>query len=496
MKPTKLQALVKAKQAIERKYEANLTEYPSPSIAEVREATSIAEVQQVLHEAQKRSIPVYPISTGRNWGLGSALPITKQNILLNLGPMNRIREVNPRLRYAIIEPGVTQGDLYQHLKKEFPQLIFPMTGSGINTSVIGNMLERGVCVRGHRYKYLLGVEVVLADGTIIRVGGHWHETAKNPKHKIVYAPGIGPDLRGLFTQSNMGVVTAMVVQLEKRKSHRLMGLIAPEANLAPLTDALFALREENIIQDGLLLTVYKDPRTSAGQQMERGHWFSNASINGSQSMQEAAMLEIRHRLGHLCDDLRFYRSDQMPTKTEPEYLTTIAKMYQGEPTNYALETMAKLGGVELKDDFEIDQNRDVIGFVCALPAVPFESSVLVQLIDEIDRLSNRLNVQAFYNFVGMTPTALEGFFRVFFDRNDKRSISLAHQWNAQVHELLAKLGLQPYRANVQQMADLYQDAESNYWSTIVNIKNSLDPNHLIAPGRYCPPPPPKKTQNT
>ncbi|MFK7923247.1 MAG: hypothetical protein AB8H47_14890, partial [Bacteroidia bacterium] len=360
---------------------------------------------------------------------------------------------------------------------------------GVDTSIVGNMLERGVCVRGHRYKYLLGVEAVLADEKIIRTGGQWQFTDGTQTPNIVYAPGVGPDLRGLFTQSNMGIVTAMVIQLEKRQSHRLMGLIAPEANLARLTDELFYLREDSILQDGLLLTVYKDPRTSAGQKMERGHWFASASLNGSQSMQEAAMLDIRHRIGHLCDQLKFYRTDQMPAKTEPEYLTTIAKMYQGEPTNYALETMARLGGVELTDDFEIDENPDVIGFVCALPAVPFESSILVQLVEEIDRLSNTLNVQAFYNFVGLTPTALEGFFRVFFDRKDERSVSLAHQWNAQVHELLAKLGLSPYRANVKQMGDLYSNQESNYWSTIVKIKNALDPQHIIAPGRYCPPPP-------
>ena len=90
MKPRKLPALVTAKQATERKYDANLTEYPSPPLAEVREAKTITEVQQVLLDARKLSTPVYPISTGRNWGLGSALPITEHNILLNLGPMNRI----------------------------------------------------------------------------------------------------------------------------------------------------------------------------------------------------------------------------------------------------------------------------------------------------------------------------------------------------------------------------------------------------------------------
>ncbi|MFK7924235.1 MAG: FAD-dependent oxidoreductase, partial [Bacteroidia bacterium] len=162
------QALVKAKQTTERNYEANLTEYSSPFIAGVRYAKTITEVLKVLRDARKRSLSVYPISTGRNWGLGSALPISEQNILLNLEPMNRIREVNPRLRYAIIEPGVTQGDLHQFLKKNHPDLIFPMTGSGIATSIVGNMLERGVCVRGHRYKYLLGVEAVLADEKIIR----------------------------------------------------------------------------------------------------------------------------------------------------------------------------------------------------------------------------------------------------------------------------------------------------------------------------------------
>ncbi|MEL6650192.1 MAG: FAD-binding oxidoreductase [Bacteroidota bacterium] len=484
MKPTNTQALGTAKQDSKRNYQQNLTEYQSRPLAGITFANSTEDIQGVLRQARERSLSVYPISTGRNWGLGSSIPVSDDNLLLSLEGMNKIRDVNPRLRYAVVEPGVTQGQLFQYLKKHHPDLIFPMTGSGIETSIVGNMLERGVCVRGHRYKYLLGMEVVLADGNVIHTGSNWHFGPDT--QKLFYAPGAGPDLNGLFTQSNLGIVSAMAIQLEKRQNHRLMGLVAPEKNLAALADALFALREENILQDGLLLTVYKDPRTSAGEAMERGHWFSAASINGSESMQEAAMLEIRYRLGHLCDRINFYRTQQMPAQTEPAYLTTIAKMYQGEPTNYALETMAKLGGVELSNDFEIDENRDVIGFNCALPAVPFESSTIVHLIEQIDRLSNGLNVKPFYNFVGMTPTALEGFFRVFFNRNDPHSIDLAHQWNQQVHAVLARMGLHPYRANIMQMADLYADQGSKYWSTIVTLKESLDPQQLIAPGRYCP----------
>jgi 4-cresol dehydrogenase (hydroxylating) len=468
---------------VPRAYEANITEYRPRTLKGVRFPQSTQEIQKLIQESRLNQQPLYPISTGRNWGLGSAQPVQDNCLLMDLSQMRAIRKVDARLRCAIIEPGVTQKQLADYLQQNHPELVFPMTGSGTETSIVGNILERGVCVRGHRYPFLLGLEVVLGNEEIVRTG-MWHFAPDACQH--VYAPGVGPDLNGLFTQSNLGIVSAMVIRLEKRQKRRLLSLISTDEYLEELTDRLFALREEGVLQDGLLLTGLQDPRTSAGEVIPKGRWFASASLQGSEGMQEAAMLQVRYQLENLCQQLRFYEIDKMPENVEPAYLKNIAQMYQGTPTNYALETMARLGGSELEGRLEIDEAPDVNGFVCALPVVPFAGRSVRQAVSAVEEISEAMGVQAYCNFVGMTPVALEGFFRVFFDRADPEAIATAHQWNRRVHKRLRDMGFPPYRLNIEQMQEQIQQSDDSFWDTILQIKNTLDPDHVLAPGRYCP----------
>ena len=53
----------------------------------------------------------------------------------------------------------------------------------------------------------------------------------------------------------------------------------------------------------------------------------------------------------------------------------------------------------------------------------------------------------------------------------------------------------PYRINIEQMELLYQNPEDTYWQTIQGIKSALDPDYILAPGRYCPPPKQTPTQS-
>src|SRR3546814_6231657 len=75
-----------------------------------------AEVVAAVKTAAQHCVPLYPISRGKSWGYGDACPVTAGNVILDLSRMNRIREVDPALAYAVIEPGVTQGQLSEHLR--------------------------------------------------------------------------------------------------------------------------------------------------------------------------------------------------------------------------------------------------------------------------------------------------------------------------------------------------------------------------------------------
>ena len=100
------------------------------------------EVESLVRIAAARRVALYPISTGRNWGYGDACAASAGQVIVDLSGMNRIREVDARLAYVVIEPGVTQQQLSQYLLSEDLPLWMDSTGAGPDTSLLGNILER------------------------------------------------------------------------------------------------------------------------------------------------------------------------------------------------------------------------------------------------------------------------------------------------------------------------------------------------------------------
>src|SRR5207237_1638110 len=122
--------------------------------------------------ARERRVAVHSSWRGKNWGYGDATPMGENQVSLDLRRMNRIIEVNRGLCYAVVEPGVTQGQLYDYLRDHKTGLWMDSSGAGREASIIGNTLERGF---GHtRYgDHLLsicGMQVVLADGRVLNTG--------------------------------------------------------------------------------------------------------------------------------------------------------------------------------------------------------------------------------------------------------------------------------------------------------------------------------------
>ena len=170
---------------------------------------STEQVQAVMRVAHALRIPVYPISTGKNLGYGGSAPNLSGSVVLDLKRMNRVIAVDDKRHFAIVEPGVSYFDLYDHIRTRNLQVWLDVPGPGWG-SPIGNALDHGVgdtwgIYRNH-FSAHCGMEVVLADGTLVRTGmgalpgaDSWAE----------YPYGFGPTVDGLFAQSNFGVVTKM-----------------------------------------------------------------------------------------------------------------------------------------------------------------------------------------------------------------------------------------------------------------------------------------------
>src|SRR5213078_1857173 len=74
------------------------------------------ELQKCMRIANQFRIPVYPVSSGKNWGYGSGVPSSDASVIIDLSRMNRIVDFHEKLAYVTVEPGVTQRQLFQFLQ--------------------------------------------------------------------------------------------------------------------------------------------------------------------------------------------------------------------------------------------------------------------------------------------------------------------------------------------------------------------------------------------
>ena len=97
--------------------------------------TTTDEVQRIVQIANEFKTPLYPISRGNNWGYGDACATTDRQVIVDLRRMNRILQVDEKLAYAIVEPGVTQQQLYEYLNEHNLPLWMDVTGAGPDASI-------------------------------------------------------------------------------------------------------------------------------------------------------------------------------------------------------------------------------------------------------------------------------------------------------------------------------------------------------------------------
>ncbi len=180
---------------------------PSAAVA----PKDVTEVQKILAVARKYKIPLWTVSTGRNYGYGGAAPRKAGCVVLDLKRMNRIIEVNEKHAYAVVEPGVSYHELYQHLKQRDIKL-WPDPAAPAWGGVLGNTADRGVGYTpyGEHFTVQCGMQVVLADGTVVETG---MGSTANASTRNLYKYGHGAWVDGIFTQSNFGVITQMGVWL-------------------------------------------------------------------------------------------------------------------------------------------------------------------------------------------------------------------------------------------------------------------------------------------
>ena len=196
-------------------------------------AQTTEQVSRLLRFASENKIPVTARGAGFGY-VGGCVPV-RGGIALSLARMNRIKEINFDDAIAIVEPGVITGELQDAVRAQ--KLFYPPDPASLHDCSIGGNVATNAggprCLKyGVTRHYVLGLEVVLANGEVLRTGGRVH------KNKT------GFDLIGLFVGSEglLGVVTEITVRLLPLPPARatLSAAFATMAKAAAAVQTIFA----------------------------------------------------------------------------------------------------------------------------------------------------------------------------------------------------------------------------------------------------------------
>jgi 4-cresol dehydrogenase (hydroxylating) flavoprotein subunit len=439
------------------------------------------EVVEVVRIARRHRVPVHPFSTGRNWGLGSKVPPVDGCALLDLGRLDRIREVDEDRHYAVIEPGVSQRQLVEHLDRLGARLDLNLTGSTPGSSVIGNAMERGTGFRRHRTEDVRGLEVVLGTGELLRTGfwGSW-APIRSAHH---YRHGIGPYLDGLFTESNLGVVTAMVVDLLPRPDELRMAMLSfDESALADVVDALSALYRAGTLRE--IAHVFNDKRilTMTGAATVP-RWTGITALCGTVEQVELTTKELQRAMDAVGAGVGVVTAaDAAAPGTDP-MVTGMYDLHAGRPGEVFMrglyQTLGDTGHVE--DIDALDSSRH--GMLACLPMYPMDGAAVAQGVALTEQVCARHGVVPAVTVNPIDADAAESVINLYFDTTDPAARDVAHACNRDLHRTLHAAGFRFYRADIETMP-LLAELDPGLWRTGAALKAAFDPDRIISPGRY------------
>ncbi|MET8721177.1 FAD-binding oxidoreductase [Streptomyces misionensis] len=194
---------------------------------------TVEQVQHVMRTATELRVPVVP--QGARSGLSGAANASDGCIVLSLVKMDRILEINPVDRVAVVEPGVINAALSRAVEEH--GLYYPPDPSSWEMCTIGGNIGTGsgglCCVKyGVTAEYVLGLDVVLADGRLMSTG---RRTAKGVA---------GYDLTRLFvgSEGSLGIVVRAVLALKPKPPGQLV-MAAEFASATAACDAVCHIME-------------------------------------------------------------------------------------------------------------------------------------------------------------------------------------------------------------------------------------------------------------
>jgi 4-cresol dehydrogenase (hydroxylating) len=486
---------------------------------------SVDQVPAIVSIARDHSIPLYPISTGKNWGYGSAVPARDGCVVLDLSGLDRIVAMDPDSGLVTIEPGVTQRQLGDHLAAAALPFLVPATGAGPNCSLIGNALERGYGITPHadHFAAVTALEAVLPDGRVYRsalreLGG----VAVDRAHKW----GVGPYLDGLFTQSGLAVVTQMTLALAPRPD-RIQGFLFAVDEDAGLERAVAAVRQVLQALGGVcgsinLMNAHRVLAMTAAYPKHRvgsdgilpeaavavlraeygiASWTGFGALYGDAGVVKAAMRAVRRILKPAVRSLRFVTPATAATldrwcqrvpalrggrlARRAHALAGAMQIVAGKPSEVALPLAYWRAGLSPPAGHALNPAADGCGLIWYSPLVPMTAEDVRRYAAMIGGVCARYAIEPLITLTSLSERCFDSSVPLLFERHDRSATEQAQACYRELLETGTDQGFLPYRVGIQAMDWLVRPGLP-CWDMAAAIKSAIDPQGIIAPGRYGP----------
>jgi len=456
---------------------------------------STDDVVAIVGAANTHGVPLYPLSTGNNMGLGSRAAPQEGMAVLDLGRrMNRILHIDEKMGYAAVEPGVSFQMLADELKRRGGQWMISVTSGPPEGGMIGNAMDKGA---GYgplfdHFGFSCGMEVVLGNGEVLRTGDGSIDRPGTDElvnwHVSKYA--FGPILDGLFAQSNYGIVTRLGVWfLPRPPAIRSFHFAFPDdADLEEVIELCRPLKMSNFVptlfrasNDLYLIgseqpspayaagngtrAISDDERKGLQRQHGVGAWnVSGAFYGPSMEALEPQIQRVRDHFG-ASGKAKYISHDEA---LEKPALACAISSFCGEPTTIELGLLKwRPGG----------------GNAWFTPGTPMDGKVA----NEFQQIGRRIFEDNGLDYTVMNvcgPRFARGLHVIGFNREDADETARAARTYEQLAEAFFQRGIGVGRSPVDWYDFHMGKTMPAFRNAAQSIKRALDPNGILAPGRY------------
>lgn len=411
-------------------------------------AESTEDVVKIINFANEKNVPLIARGAGSNL-CAATVPISG-GIVLALSKMNKIIEISKSEMLAVVQPAVNTLELDNEVAKL--SLMYPPDPGSRNVSTIGgNISTCAGGLRGLKYgvtrNYVLGLEIVLGTGEVIRTGGRLVKDVA------------GYDLTRLFvgSEGTLGVITEAIVALRPRPLFSRYGV----AYFDSLENS--ALAVEQIVASGIL------PATL--------EFLDNVCIN---SVEDYANLGLNREAGALLlfgDD-----GDEHTAESNTSQMAKICEVTKGN-----------LSVVRAKDVVEADALLEARR--CSLPSlarlkslsiledISVSRPMLPTAVRRIDEIAKKYNL-----VIGTFGHAGDGNLHptIVVDKNEPKEVEAAHLALGEIFNLAIELGgtiTGEHGVGAAKLPYLEARLGKTQMEVLRRVKKTFDPNGILNPGK-------------